>query len=359
MARPLQRDNTAAQEPRTHYRAWSLLLLALGLPACASTSKVQWTLLAVQTEGPCLSSAMVWDPTRDVFVLYGGRDRNWGFPTETWEWSPESPAWRRCAGTSEQKPVGRVSHTMVWDAARERMILFGGSDLELSFNDTWSFEGATSRWVRLETTGNPPPRSQHGMVHDPDTDKLIVFGGRGTNHQPLHDTWLLNLDSLRWTQQDPTGAAPHPRARDHVQMARDPLSGMIIMRGASLGPGLADETWHFDAQAQTWSLMQTDLEPHGMEHGLMCSVEPLGGLVLFGFVRGWFGQWSPRTWLYRPQTLSWTLLDATGEQPTSPMDHGQAASDGQHLFVLGGFGGPGVPADAGLTPRGSLWKLSP
>ena len=152
MARPLQRDNTAAREPRTNYRAWSLLLLVLGLPACASTSEVQWTLLAVQTEGPCLSSAMVWDPTRDVFVLYGGRDGNWDFRTETWEWSPESPAWCRCAETSEQKPVGRVSHTMVWDATRERMILFGGSDLELSFNDTWSFEGATSRWVRLQAS---------------------------------------------------------------------------------------------------------------------------------------------------------------------------------------------------------------
>jgi hypothetical protein len=240
------------------------------------------------------------------------------------------------------------------------MILFGGSDLvERSFNDTWSFEGATSRWVRLETTGNPPPRSQHGMVHDPDTDMLIVFGGRGEDHQPLHDTWLLNLESLQWTQQDPTGAAPHPQARDHVQMARDPLSGVIVMRGVSLGSGLPDETWHFDTQARAWSLMQTDLEPDGMEHGFMCSVESLGGLVLFGFAPGLFGQGSPHTWLYRPQALSWTLLDATGEQPTFPMDHGQAASDGQHLLVLGGFGGPGVPEDAGLTPRGATWKLTP
>ena len=358
MGRDSQQDDTATRQPRTSDRAWSLLLLALGLLACVSTREARWTRLAVQTEGPCLESAMAWDPARDVFVLYGGRDRNWDFRTETWEWSPESPAWRRCAETSDRKPSGRLTHTMVWDATRERMLLFGGSNLENSFNDTWSFEGSTSRWVRLETTGDPPPRSQHGMVHDPDTDTLIVFGGRGPDHQPLHDTWLLDLDSLRWTRQEPTGTAPQPRARDHVQMARDPLTGTIVMRGASLGSGLADETWHFDARARTWTLMPTDREPRGMEHGFLCPVDALGGLVFFGFESGWLGR-SPQTWLYRPQARSWTLLQVTGEEPTSPMDHGQAASDGRHLLVLGGFGGPGVPADAGLTPRGALWRLVP
>ena len=300
---------------------------------------------------------MAWDPTRRVFVLHGGRDRNWDLRPEAWEWSPNSHEWRLVSDASRQNPGARISHAMVWDAARERMILFGGTDLDRYFDDTWAFDGSACQWVRLDTTRNPPPRSQHGMVHDPATDQVIVFGGRGTNQERLHDTWLLNLDTLEWTQHASTDAAPHPRARDHVQMARDSLSGIIVMRGSSLGEGLANETWHFDAHARSWSLAETDQEPQGMDHGFLCSVERLGGLLLFGFHSSWFGMYSPQTWLYRPQAKTWTLLETRGEQPESPMDHGQAASDGQHFFLLGGFGGDDVPPDAGLTPRGATWKF--
>ncbi|MEE8143233.1 MAG: kelch repeat-containing protein [Planctomycetota bacterium] len=295
---------------------------------------------------------MAWDPARGVFVLYGGRDRNWELLSTTWEWFPNSHAWRLVADAARQNPGPRMSHAMVWDAARERMILFGGTDLDRSFDDTWAFDGSASRWVRLDTTGDPPPRSQHGMVHDPATDQVIVFGGRGTNSQPYQDTWLLNLDTLEWIQHAPTEGAPHPRARDHVQMVRDSLSDIIVMCGRSLGDELAGETWQFDAHARRWRMVTTDQEPPAMDHGFLCSVERLGGLALFGF-----GGDEPQTWVYRPQAETWTLLEGKGEQPDFPMDHGQAASDGQHLFVLGGFGGENVPQDAGLTPRGAMWRF--
>jgi len=92
------------------------------------------------------------------------------------------------------------------------MILFGGTDLDRYFDDTWAFDGSTSQRVRLDTIGNAPPRSQPGMVYDPDTEQIIVFGGRGTNHEPLHDTWLLSLDSLEWIQQASPKGAPQPQA---------------------------------------------------------------------------------------------------------------------------------------------------
>ena len=65
---------------------------------------------------------------------------------------------------SQQNPGPRISHAMVWDSTRERMILFAGTDLDRYFDDTWAFDGSTSQWVRLDTIGNPPPRSQHGIL---------------------------------------------------------------------------------------------------------------------------------------------------------------------------------------------------
>lgn len=146
----------------------------------------------------------------------------------------------------------------------------------------------------------------------------------------------------------PSGG-PHPRARDHVQMARDPLSGITVIRGHSLGEGLPDETWHFDTEARTWTWVETKGQPQGARHGLLCAVEAAGGLMFLG------GDSDPQTWRYEPRTKTWTRLEPGGQPPEFPIDHGQVGSDGQHLYVFAGFGGDDVPADAGLTPRGALW----
>jgi hypothetical protein len=331
-------------------RLLCVLLLGLGLSACGTESdRDGWRLLEVRTTGPCVESAMVWDTARRVFVLHGGRDRNWNLLAETWEWAPGAAAWSRVVGAADKNPGPRMSHAMVWDSSRERMLLFGGYRNEEYFDDTWAYDTKTSVWVHLQTTGNPPARSQFGMVYDPDRDEILLFGGRDSRSQPLHDTWSLDLDTLQWNMLRPPSGAPHPRARDHVQMARDPLSGITVIRGHSLGDGLPDETWHFDTEVRTWTAVEVTWQPQGARHGLLCAVEASGGLMFVG------NDSDPQTWLYRPSTKTWTRLEPGGQWPEFPIDHGQVGSDGQHLYVLGGFGGDDVPADAGLTPRGALW----
>ncbi len=337
-------------------RSWLHVLLGLGLLSCVRTGESAaedgaWRLLEVRTAGPRVESAMVWDPARKVFVLHGGRDRNWDMLAETWEWSPGAAEWSRAVGATEPNPGPRMSHAMVWDSTRERMILFGGAGLEQFPDDTWAFDAKTAGWVQLQTSGKPPARSQHGMVYDPVRDEVLLFGGRDSQAQPLHDTWSLDLNTLQWTVLPLPPDAIYPQARDHVQMARDPLSGITVMRGSAVGEGLANETWHFDSEARGWTLMEIDRQPQGMDHGLFCAVEELGGLVLFGAD----GDSVPRTWLHVPGAGTWTLLDAGGQPPELPIDHGQVGSDGQHMYLLGGFGGDDVPADAGLTPRGAMW----
>ncbi len=123
---------------------WSGVSVLLGLVACVGSGGFRWNLLDVRSAGPRVESAMVWDPTRGVFVLYGGRDRNWDLRPEIWEWSPNSRAWRVGADASRPNPGARGSHVMVWDTGRERMILFGGTDFDRYFNDTWAFDGSAS-----------------------------------------------------------------------------------------------------------------------------------------------------------------------------------------------------------------------
>lgn len=310
-----------------------------------------WRLLKVRPTGPCIESAMVWDPARKVFVLHSGRNRNWEMLAETWEWAPGAAEWSRVVGKDTRNPGQRMMHAMVWDSKRERMLLFGGSREEDYLNDTWAYDSRTRAWEQLQTNNNPPGRAQHGMVYDPERNEILLFGGRGSEARPLNDTWVLDLDTLKWNLLPSQKGGSHPQARDHVQMARDPLSGITVLRGHSLGRGLADETWHFNSESRSWTLMEIERQPNGADHGMFCAVEAAEGFLFLT------GESDMQTWLYTPRTKTWRQLEPGGQLPESPFDHGQVASDGRDFYVFGGFGGEEVREDAGVKPRGALWVL--
>ena len=109
------------------------VLVCLCFLGCSGSSglfpgkELAWTRLDVEVAGPRMASAMVWDPVRRTFVLHAGQDVDWNLRPETWEWSPNSAAWRLIVDQSQQNPGPRMSHAMVWDPTRERMILFAGT----------------------------------------------------------------------------------------------------------------------------------------------------------------------------------------------------------------------------------------
>ncbi len=332
------------------------LLLIAGVLACVMVAvdngQGDWRRLDVKAAGPQISSAMAWDAARKVFVLYGGHNHRWDLLHETWEWSPSASEWSCVMHATDSNPGPRVQHAMAWDSKRERMLLFGGvaPGTDANPKGVWAYDGKVKVWTKLETTGDPAALSQHGMVYNPDLDELLVFGGRDAQVQPRNDTWSLNLTTLQWTLLARPEGAPQPLARDHVQMARDPLTGIIVIRGNSLGDGLPDETWHFNSKTRVWTLVETEQQPSGASHGFLCAVEAVGGLVFFGFKPGFLWLGGPETWLYEPASKTWTLLDVGGQQPTYPMDHAQFASDGHQLYLLGGFDN-----SDDLTPLGATW----
>ena len=63
-----------------------------------------------------------------------------------------------------------------------------------SFNDTWSFDILTRKWIELPCTGSiPSSRAGHAAVLVDDV--MYVFGGRAQNGTELGDLTALNLSS--------------------------------------------------------------------------------------------------------------------------------------------------------------------
>jgi len=71
-------------------------------------------------------------------------------------------------------PSARSDVAMVFDAARGRVVLFGGAGSAATlFNDTWEWDG--ENWTQYEDIG-PTPRSHHAMAYDSKRGRTVLFG---------------------------------------------------------------------------------------------------------------------------------------------------------------------------------------
>ena len=91
-------------------------------------------------------------------------------------------AWTQLA-PSGTAPSARSRHTAVYDAVGNRMIAFGGTDSSSFFNDVWVLSnangsGGTPAWTQLAPSGTAPPaREAPAAVYDAAGNRMIVFGG--------------------------------------------------------------------------------------------------------------------------------------------------------------------------------------
>ena len=88
---------------------------------------------------PLDETAVAYDSLNNRIVLWGGTDGQGGMPTEVWEFSLGAQRWRRIPTTGTQ-PTGRAGHQMVMDAARTRVIIFGGRASGASTDETWELK---------------------------------------------------------------------------------------------------------------------------------------------------------------------------------------------------------------------------
>ena len=115
-------------------------------------------------------------------VLYSGVD------SPVWEWN--GTAWRSILPATQ--PPARSDHRLAYDAARQRVVLFGGTataDLA-PLNDVWLWDG--QEWVERSLPFGPEGRSSPGF--DYDGSDLIVFGGLidlSDFATAFDDTWRL------------------------------------------------------------------------------------------------------------------------------------------------------------------------
>ncbi|MEM7203669.1 MAG: kelch repeat-containing protein [Planctomycetota bacterium] len=285
-----QRTPAASPSPRgNHAMAFDSqrgrILLFGGQDAAFSDNDETWAwdgatwtrLTSPQTPSPRAHHAMAYDRARDRVVLYAGQTAIPGFPLwgtlrDLWEW--DGTAWTQAPLTTE--PGNRSRHGMTYDAARQRVVLFGGLLLSLS-TALWEWDGTT--WVQTyDIPDKPGPRTGVAMAADPVRQRLVMYGGLTfSTFTPFVAYDTLEWDGTTWV--DRQRSAPGPRRR-HA-MAWDPAGGGVLLHGGLrtvLSTARLRDTWRWDGARWT----QADTAGPRTEGHAMVADEARQRVVLFG-----------------------------------------------------------------------------
>ena len=293
--------------------------------------------------------AMAFDPVSNSTLLFGGQVPGEPYIAVSETWKLQSGQWALLSpGTS---PPARSGAAMVYDAAHNNIVLFGGTSitngtLGPDLNDTWIWNGATGTWTQANPATSPPARrfDSQGMAFDPNTQTVVMFGGIDhTNAVFFSDTWVWN--GTTWTQMT---ADTSPSARRTV-LATDP-SGNVLLFGGFDGTNALPDTWMWNGT--NWNLLSPTTSPAARDVHNMVFNPNLGVVVLFGGVSDANGGQTAGfndTWTW--DGVTWTQLTPAATPPQRyafGMDYDSALSA---VMVFGGFtfNGPAINDTWGLA----------
>lgn len=285
--------------------------------------------------------AMFYDAASERVILFGGADacRVRG---DTWAWDGA-----RWSFVTSEGPSPRTFPSVAYDTGREEAILFGGNAVLFGsdespprfLDDTWRWRG--SAWRRVPTSG-PSPRAEAAMAVDPERGRVVLFGGyrlEGGETVRLGDTWVWEGDAWREL------AVAGPAARNGAVLVHSPPHGGLVLFG---GSGARNDTWLFDGER--WTPLAVE-PPTGIFNPSAAYDPSTRATLRFG---GWNRERRvDETWLLAGD--GWRRLDVGGPPPRN---HAAMAYDGsrRRVVLFGGHDGERVFGDT-WEWDGTGWNL--
>lgn len=143
-----------------------------------------------------IHNSMAYDRVHDVFVLFGGsctdnprctRDDELA---DTWIYDLKNNTWTEM--TPPVSPAKRQQHNLVYDPHNGVIVMYGGRDGSVKYNDLWVYDVASNTWSEVVTNTSPPARALTTFAYDERNRVFVLYGGSGSQ---FRDVWHLSLNS--------------------------------------------------------------------------------------------------------------------------------------------------------------------
>jgi len=133
-----------------------------------------------------------YDSATFSMVMFGGW--NGDELEDLWAFNDNGPVggWKSLLATGPD----RTDHVAVIDRRRHRLVTHGGALHPSTLGDVWAASlDAPVAWTQLTPAGTAPvARNEHAAIYDAKRDRMIVFGGRGGGiGDVLGDLWALDF----------------------------------------------------------------------------------------------------------------------------------------------------------------------
>lgn len=235
--------------------------------------------------------SVAWDSARQQVVTFTAMPP----PAETWVWgsgwwSPVTPA---------VSPTRRWRHQVAYDAARQRVVLYGGAG-NRNMVDTWEWDG--TNWSQHSTAVNPGERDRFAMAYDAVRHRVVLFGGS------VGDAVTWEWDGSVWL---PHIQATGPVVRyGHAVVWHGVRQHVILIGGTATGSNLPlDDVWEWDGTA--WTQLPSTIGGGGA----VTAAYDVGRQVVVvpgAQTREWDGTtWTTRTPITPPPQRCTPVYDAT------------------------------------------------
>ncbi|KAG0361894.1 hypothetical protein BGZ54_008886 [Gamsiella multidivaricata] len=216
----------------------------------------------------------------------------------------------------------------------ESVYIFGGCDSKNCFNTLYIFDADTMHWSQPKTYGSiPPPCRAHSSTLV-DNKRLYVFGGGDGPHY-FNELYMLDTDTLTWTNPQTTGDKPC-RRRAHTTCV---YNNCIYVFGGGDGVQALNDTFKLDLTEMRWSEIRTTGQVP-IARGYHTSNLIKSQFIVYGGSDG--HECFPDVHVLDLDTQEWVKIDINRALPR--LSH-TATQVGSYLFVIGGHDGSRYSCD--------------
>lgn len=204
---------------------------------------------------------MAYDEASDRVILFGGILDGTIFALDFWAYDYNSNTWENMtsimeAGIGYQRehnPRARYDAPMAYNSEADQIILYSGFGAT-ALRDTWIYDYNVNTWSKPWPTGYPT-EIPGTLAYNSEEDICVFFGGTFDFEETSlsSETWILNYtldERSAWINVNPPNP---PTARSRAPLAYDVDSNRIIMFG---GKGSNDVVYN-----DTWAYGQHEPPP--------------------------------------------------------------------------------------------------